>query len=208
MAIRLLDIALSALVLLLTAPLLIVVALLIKVTSPGPVFYRAVRVGRGGRPFRMCKFRTMVVAADRMGPTITSRKDPRITPVGHFLRRTKIDELPQFINVLMGDMAIVGPRPEVPEIVARYDDTLRRSLDYRPGVTSPGTLHYAIHEEADIPPGQDAEEYYVRFLLRPKLERDLAYLDHRSLGGDVRIILATLRYVLASLCGRAIPASH
>ena len=134
---RLLDLVASLAGLTLLSPLFVFIALLIALDSPGPVFYRGQRVGRHGRLFRLYKFRSMVISADKQGPGITAAGDARITRVGRFLRRAKLDELPQLINVLLGDMSLVGPRPEDPRYVAFYTPEQRRVLSVRPGITSP-----------------------------------------------------------------------
>jgi lipopolysaccharide/colanic/teichoic acid biosynthesis glycosyltransferase len=143
------DVFVAGLGLLLLAPLLAVIAVLVRATSPGPALFRQERVGRGLVPFRLLKFRTMVVDAPSQGPAITVGADPRVTPVGSFLRRSKLDELPQLLNVLKGDMSLVGPRPEVPGYVALYGDAERRIFTVRPGITDPASLLY--HDEAHVP---------------------------------------------------------
>ena len=134
---RLFDLAVSLTALTLLVPLLAVIALLVKLGSPGPVLYRQQRVSRGGRLFELLKFRTMVVGADRMAPNVSATGDPRVTRVGAFLRKTYLDELPQLLNVLRGDMSLVGPRPETPEFVALYSPEERRVLTVRPGLAGP-----------------------------------------------------------------------
>lgn len=186
---RTFDVIISLLSLLILAPLLILVSILIKLTSPGPVFYRATRVGKGGVPFKLYKFRSMNVAADEVGPRITAQGDSRITPVGHWLRRLKIDELPQFINVLKGEMSVVGPRPEDPHYVNAYTSEHRRVLDVRPGVTSPASVRYR-HEE-QLLSGGDWEEKYIEEILPKKLQIELDYLRKRSLFTDLKIIWDT-----------------
>lgn len=187
---RLFDIIAAGAGLLLLSPLLLVVALWVKLDSPGPVFYRALRVGRGGTPFRLFKFRSMVVDADRRGPGITTADDARVTNSGRWLRRTKVDELPQLLNVLRGEMSLVGPRPEDPRYVALYTPEQRRVLDYRPGITSAASLAYR-HEE-QLLSGPDWEQVYREQVLPAKLAIDLAYLEQRSLPTDIRLILRTL----------------
>ncbi|MFZ1405869.1 MAG: sugar transferase [Anaerolineae bacterium] len=164
----------AAVGLMLLSPLFCWIALWIKLTSPGPVFYRAVRVGQDGRPFRLYKFRSMIVGTDRQGPGITATGDPRITRVGRFLRRAKLDELPQLINVLLGDMSLVGPRPEDPRYVAFYTPEQRRVLSVRPGITSPASLAYR-HEE-QLLAGEDWETHYRTRVLPDKLALDLPSL--------------------------------
>lgn len=187
---RAVDLICAALGLVVLSPILLGVALAIKLSSPGPVFYRATRVGRGGTPFRLYKFRSMVVDADRRGPAITAGGDPRVTPIGRWLRRTKVDELPQLLNVLAGEMSLVGPRPEDPRYVALYDDDQRRILTVRPGITSAASLAYR-HEEALLS-GPDWERTYRTTIMPQKLAIDLAYVEKQSLWEDFRIILFTI----------------
>ena len=181
----------SAAGLVLLAPVFAVVALVIAATSPGPVFFRQVRVGRGGEPFRIYKFRSMRVGAEALGGQLTVRGDPRVTRVGALLRASKIDELPQLINVLVGDMSLVGPRPEVPRYVALYTPEQRRVLEVRPGITDPASIRYR-DESAVLARAADPERAYVEEVLPHKLAINLAYLDRRSLASDVGVILATV----------------
>lgn len=187
---RAFDFSASALGLIILSPLLALIALLVRLTSRGPVFYRARRVGRGGREFTLYKFRSMVADADRQGPGITAAGDPRVTPVGRILRRTKLDELPQLWNVLRGDMSLVGPRPEDPRYVALYTPEQRRVLDVRPGITSLASLEYR-NEEA-ILHGSDWEQRYIHEVMPAKLAIDLRYVQHATLFSDILIILRTL----------------
>lgn len=187
---RLLDIIASMAGLAVLSPLFVLVGLWIKLDSPGPVFYRAPRVGQDGRLFRLYKFRSMVIDADKRGPGITAAGDTRITSVGRFLRRTKIDELPQLINVLRGDMSLVGPRPEDPRYVAFYTPEQRRVLAVRPGITSAASLIYR-HEE-QLLSGEDWETIYRTKVLPEKLAIDLAYLEQRTLGSDLKLIFRTI----------------
>ena len=198
---RLMDITGSLLALLVTSPLLVVVAIAIMLDSPGNPFYLARRSGKGGRIFRMWKFRTMVPNAWKLGPAITGGRDPRITRLGAFLRRTKLDELPQFVNVFLGNMSLVGPRPESPEIVARYTAQQNQVLSAKPGVT--GKVQLESGEESDaIPPGVDAEEFYIHHLMDRKLQADLEYLKHRTLASDARILMDTAAYVFRAFARR------
>ena len=192
---RLLDLVASLAGLTVLSPLFVLIALLIVLDSPGPVFYRGQRAGRHGRLFRLYKFRSMTVGADRQGPGITAAGDARITRVGHFLRRAKLDELPQLINVLFGDMSLVGPRPEDPRYVAFYTPEQRRVLSVRPGITSPASLVYR-HEE-QLLAGEDWETHYRTRVLPDKLALDLAYLARRTLLSDLALILRTLAAVFA-----------
>lgn len=192
---RTLDIAAAALGLLLLAPLLALVALLIKLESPGPVFFRQTRVGRFGEPFRIFKFRTMAHAPQRGGPQLTVEGDERITRVGAVLRRTKLDELPQLIDVLRGTMSLVGPRPEVPRYVAHYPPEDReRVLSVRPGITDFASLRYR-DENALLARAADPEREYIDVILPSKLRYALDYIDHGSVAGDLRVLGLTLRTV-------------
>ena len=190
MAKRVFDIVCSLVGLILLSPLFLVVAALIKFDSPGPVFYRGMRVGQNARPFRIVKFRTMVPESAGRGPAITASSDPRVTRIGRLLRRTKVDELPQLINVLTGAMSLVGPRPEDPAFVAHYSAQQRQLLSIRPGITSPGSLSYR-DEEAMLK--QDTwEKTYREEVLPRKLAIELDYFARQSLARDVGIILQTL----------------
>jgi lipopolysaccharide/colanic/teichoic acid biosynthesis glycosyltransferase len=159
----------------------------VKVTSAGPVFYRGERIGRGGSSFRILKFRTMRAGAS--GPAVTRGGDARVTPTGRILRRSKLDELPQLVNVLRGDMTIVGPRPEAPEFVSLYTDDERRVLTVRPGVTSPASLRY--RREESLLGGDDWHDRYVNEIMRDKLRDDLHYIETRTFLGDLRLIVRT-----------------
>jgi lipopolysaccharide/colanic/teichoic acid biosynthesis glycosyltransferase len=186
---RLFDVVTAILALVVTAPLWALASIILKVSSPGPVIYRTRRVGKGGHPFTLYKFRTMFAEAANSGPGVTVSGDERITRAGTLLRRTKIDELPQLFNVLVGDMSIVGPRPEDPRYVAHYTDEQRRVLSVRPGLTSPASIAYRYEEDALH--GPDVEDVYVNEILPRKLELDLAYIEHRSVLVDLRVIVQT-----------------
>ena len=172
------------------SPLLGLIALVIRLTSPGPVFYASSRVGLDGKVFKMVKFRTMVVDADTTGPLVTAGDDPRITPIGRYLRRTKLDELPTLWNVLKGDMSIVGPRPENPQSASLYTEEQQRVWTVRPGISSLATLKYR-HEEHLLVGAADLEATYFH-IMQDKLALELAYVKHQSLWLDLRIILQTL----------------
>lgn len=187
---RAFDLVVSVIGLVLLSPLFLAIAAAIKLDSRGPVFYVAKRVGRSGERFGMLKFRSMVADADRRGPGITAAGDARITRIGVLLRRSKLDELPQLINVLRGEMSLVGPRPEDPRYVALYTPSQRRVLSVRPGVTSVASLAYK-DEEARLT-GQDWERYYVQQIMPDKLELELAYLEVQTMWRDLGIILGTL----------------
>jgi len=190
MAQRVFDLLASLVGLVLLFPLFVLIAIAIRVDSPGPVFFRGQRVGQDGHLFRLFKFRSMVVDAARRGPAITAAGDPRITRVGRILRQTKLDELPQLINVVRGEMSLVGPRPEDPRYVALYTPEQRRVLSVRPGMTSLASLRF--RREEDLLQGGNWERMYREEVLPAKLRIELDYLENRSLWCDLRIILRTL----------------
>lgn len=191
------DIVFSACALLLLSPLLLAVALWIKLDSPGPVFFRQVRVGRDSREFRIFKFRTMRAAPESRGPQITVGADPRITRSGTFLRRYKIDEIPQFLNVLAGDMSVVGPRPEVPRYVAMYPaETRRIVLSLRPGITDLASIEYRDESEL-LAASDDPESTYVNVVMPAKLAHCERYVRERSFLGDLAIIARSFRVSFA-----------
>ncbi len=197
MAKRLFDIVCAGLGLLLLSPLLLAVAVWIKLDSRGPVMFRQERVGRFGAPFRIHKFRTMRVDAPRLGPQITIGDDARITRSGRWLRATKVDELPQLWDVLRGAMSLVGPRPEVPRYVALYPAELRELvLSVRPGITDPASLSFRNESEL-LAKAADPEREYVEVVMPMKLRLAADYVRNASLGGDIRLILATLGAIKA-----------
>jgi lipopolysaccharide/colanic/teichoic acid biosynthesis glycosyltransferase len=187
---RCFDVLASLTLLALLLPVLLLVALAVLVTSGPPTIHRATRVGRGGAHFRMLKFRTMVVGAT--GPLVTGADDTRVTGVGRLLRRTKLDELPQLVNVLRGDMSLVGPRPEDPHFVALWTDAEREVLTVRPGITSTAALAYRDEEELLRVPRDQRESLYVDQVMRAKLALDLDYVRGRSLGLDLVVLWRTL----------------
>ncbi|MBK9363531.1 MAG: sugar transferase [Rubrivivax sp.] len=193
---RLFDLLGAAVGLLLLSPLLLVLALVIKLDSPGPVFFRQQRVGRFGQPFLIHKFRTMVADAPQRGLAITVGADPRITKCGAWLRRTRLDELPQLIDVLRGDMSLVGPRPEVPRYVQHYPPGLReRALAVRPGITDPSSLAF-IDEAELLAQAADPERDYVELILPRKLQAAADYAERASLRTDLLVIARTLRVLV------------
>ncbi|HMC17383.1 MAG TPA: sugar transferase [Albitalea sp.] len=196
MAKRLFDLLLSAAGLLLLSPLLLLIALWIRLDSPGPALFRQERVGRFGVPFRIHKFRTMVHAATAGGLQITVGGDVRITRAGAILRRAKLDELPQLIDVLVGDMSLVGPRPEVPKYVAMYPPALReKALSVRPGITDPVSLRF-VDESALLARAADPEREYVEVVMPQKLAAAVAYAEHATLASDLRVIGRTLQTLM------------
>jgi len=195
MAKRMFDAIASALGLLLLAPVLLAVAIAVRLDSPGPVFFRQERVGRGGRTFRIHKFRTMHVDAPSQGPPITVGVDPRITRVGHVLRDHRLDELPQLIDVLWGDMSLVGPRPEVPRYVEHYPPEMRaKVLSVRPGITDPASLEH-LDEATLLASASDPEREYVQVILPRKLALQADYAARATLASDLKVIARTLRAV-------------
>ena len=191
MAKRAFDIVVAGLALLLLAPLLVALGLWVRLDSPGPALFRQERVGRFGRTFRIHKFRTMVDGAP--GPQITVGADARITRAGAWLRAKKLDELPQLIDVLAGDMSLVGPRPEVPRSVALYPAALRdKVLSVRPGITDPVSLAH-LDESAQLARAADPEREYVEVLMPAKLRAAAAYAEHATLATDLQVLLRTVR---------------
>lgn len=196
---RLVDILVAALVLVLLSPLFALVSLVIVLESPGNPFYGGWRIGKDGARFRMWKFRTMVTGADRLGGSIAARGDPRITRVGQFLRTTKIDELPQFFNLLCGDLTLVGPRPEDPAIVEHYTAEQKQTLKVKPGITGPGQIYYTTDQVDSIPQGVSADQYYIDHLLEKKLRLDLDYLKLRTPLSDCRVVWQTVVLMVRAL---------
>jgi len=191
MAKRVFDLFWSILGLAVLSPLLVMVALLVKWEDGGPVFFRQVRIGRDGRPFRIWKFRTMVVDAERQGRAITVGLDVRITKIGRHLRNTKLDEIPQLLNVLFGDMSLVGPRPEVPRYVELYSESQRAILGLRPGITDLASIKYRNESEL-LAEAEDPDETYVQTILPDKIRLNLAYASRAGVWSDFLVILATL----------------
>ncbi|MGI6611116.1 MAG: sugar transferase [Limnochordia bacterium] len=189
------DIAVASIGLVLLSPLLLLLAVAIKVSSPGPVFYRGERIGRYGQPFRIFKFRSMVVDAEKLGGSSSGDDDPRITPIGRFMRKCKLDELPQLINVLLGDMSMVGPRPEVARFVAMYTPEERVILTIRPGITDWASL-WNSDEGAILAGAEDPDQAYLELIRPTKIRLQLKYVEERSLGTDMRILVLTVLRLL------------
>lgn len=188
---RLLDVFAAAIGLFFLWPLLLVIALLVKLGDRGPVFYRQERVGHRGTPFRIWKFRTMVVSADAKQQLITVGSDARITRVGYWLRKLKFDELGQLINVLKGEMSLVGPRPEVPKYVALYSDQQKEVLQFKPGITDPASIKYSNESEL-LAQAADPERKYVDEIMPDKIRINLEYAKSATVLTDVQVILKTL----------------
>jgi lipopolysaccharide/colanic/teichoic acid biosynthesis glycosyltransferase len=192
---RLFDLMLASTGLLVLSPAFVAVAIAIKATSEGPVFFRQTRIGRGERPFRILKFRTMIAEASSTGPQITVGADSRITRIGLFLRKYKLDELPQLINVIHGDMSLVGPRPETPDYVSLYPVEERREIfTIRPGITDEAAIEFRNESEilASVP---DPLHYYVDVILPRKRAFYLQYARHRTFLGDIGIIWRTIQAI-------------
>ena len=191
MAKRLFDIISSSIGLLCLAPVFVIMAIWIKLDSRGPVFYRQTRVGRYGRDFRIFKFRSMRVGSDKGRQITVGERDPRITRSGYFIRRYKIDELPQLINVFLGDMSIVGPRPEVRKYVDLYSEEQRKVFQVRPGITDLASIKYRNENEL-LSQVDDPDTYYIDVIMPDKLTINLEYIRHQSFMGDIKIIFNTL----------------
>ena len=192
---RLLDITASGLGLLVLSPLFLIVAIWIKADSRGPVFYRQVRVGRGNKDFRLFKFRSMRVGSDKKGLITVGGHDPRVTRSGYFIRKYKIDELPQLINVFKGDMSLVGPRPEVRKYVDLYTPEQLHVLDVRPGITDMASIRYRNENEL-LEQAADPESYYRDVVMQDKLRINLEYVADHSFFKDIRIIFQTFKAVI------------
>jgi lipopolysaccharide/colanic/teichoic acid biosynthesis glycosyltransferase len=192
---RLFDVLSSAIGLLVLVPVLAAVAAAIKVESAGPVFYRGLRAGRYGKPFRIFKFRTMVMNADKIGGPSSSEDDPRITRVGGFLRRYKLDELPQLLNVLKGQMSLVGPRPEVLQYVALFNTEEKAILSVSPGITDWASIANP-DEGVRLAGSPDPEKTYLEEIRPEKLRLQLEYVRSHSFGTDMRILLETLKVLM------------
>jgi lipopolysaccharide/colanic/teichoic acid biosynthesis glycosyltransferase len=184
----LVDRAVAALALVLLSPLLALIAAVVRLSSPGGAIYGQVRVGQGGVPFRILKFRTMVEGADRMAANVSPAGDPRVTRVGRLLRSWYLDELPQLVNVVRGDMRLVGPRPETPEYVAMYTPDERRVLEVKPGIVGPSTLAF-MDESARLAAAENPGRHYEAVLLHERVGLDLQYLGRRSTLTDIQLLL-------------------
>lgn len=189
MAKRIFDLVFALLGLIVLSPFLLTIALLIKLTSRGPVLYRHERIGLQFRPFHVLKFRTMIEGAE--GPPVTARNDSRITSFGRFLRRTKLDELPQLFNVLTGEMSLVGPRPEVARFVEQHRTAYEGILTVRPGITDNASIAFR-HEEKLLANADDPEQVYAEEILPKKIALAHEYVEQHSLVSDIRIILRTI----------------
>jgi lipopolysaccharide/colanic/teichoic acid biosynthesis glycosyltransferase len=187
---RIVDVTFALAGLILLAPLLLFIAAAVKFSSPGPVFHRGVRTGRSGRPFRIFKFRSMIVGGEHQGGTTTGQDDSRVTPLGTFLRKHKLDELPQLLNVLLGEMSLVGPRPEVSEYTDQYSTDERRILSVRPGITDLASLEF--HDLQAVVGRENPDQVYRERVLARKNELRLRYVESQTILGDARILWQTL----------------
>ena len=188
---RIFDFFAALIGIIILSPIFIIVSIAIKLDSPGNIMFLQKRVGKCGKEFDIFKFRTMVTNAERLGKQITVGKDNRITKVGAFLRKYKIDELPQLFNVLKGDMSLVGPRPEVPKYVALYNEEQKKVLSVRPGITDLASLKYS--DENDIlEKVENPEEYYINVIMKDKLSLNLEYIEKSNLFFDISLVIKTI----------------
>jgi lipopolysaccharide/colanic/teichoic acid biosynthesis glycosyltransferase len=188
---RAFDLGFSIVGILFLSPVFGLLAVAVKLSDGGPVFFRQQRVGQGGRLFAILKFRSMLVNAEKMGLSVTKEGDPRVTRIGRFMRKTKLDELPQLWNVLRGDMSFVGPRPEVPRYVAYYTTEQQRVLALKPGITDLATLEFR-NEEGLLSTVADTEKFYLEYCVPRKIELNLAYAKTANVWEDIKIIIRTL----------------
>lgn len=192
---RLFDLIASGLGLICLSPVFLIVAIWIKCDSKGPVFYRQVRVGRYNRDFRIFKFRSMRVGSDKGSLVTIGGRDPRVTRSGYFIRKFKIDELPQLINVFTGDMSLVGPRPEVRHYVNYWTPEQMHVLDVRPGITDPASIKFRNENEL-LEQAEDSEKYYIEVVMQEKLKLYLEYVQHASFFYDLKLIFQTFRVII------------
>lgn len=192
---RLFDIIASGLGLLVLSPLFLILAIWIKLDSKGPVFYRQVRVGKDNKDFRIFKFRSMRVGSDKGSLVTIGGRDPRITRSGYIIRKLKLDELPQLINVFVGDMSLVGPRPEVRHYVDHWTPEQMHVLDVRPGITDPASIKFRNENEL-MEQAKDPEDYYINVIMQEKLKLYLDYVDHHSFWGDIGLIFKTFWVII------------
>ena len=198
---RCFDICLSLVGLIMLCPLFLAIAILIKLDSRGPVFFRHIRIGKNSRPFQMLKFRTMMETKHWTGPTLAPKNDPRVTSFGAILRRFKVNELPQLINVLKGDMSFVGPRPEVPEFVRLYSSEVEKILSVRPGIVGPTQIRMRNEEEL-YPQGIDPKKYYTNYILPKKLKIDLDYVNSQSFLRDLKYLIQGIMITITGAISR------
>jgi lipopolysaccharide/colanic/teichoic acid biosynthesis glycosyltransferase len=193
---RAFDLIFSLAGLIILSPLFLIIAIIIKSDSQGSVFYRQIRVGKDNRDFNLLKFRTMSTGSDKSGLLTIGGRDSRITNSGYFLRRYKLDELPQLINILRGDMSFVGPRPEVRKYVELYNDEQRKVLAVKPGITDVASIKYKNENEL-LEQSDNPEDFYIKEIMPDKIRLNLEYLNQRSFAKDVGIIFKTLRAIVS-----------
>lgn len=196
--IRFFDVFFSAIGLIILSPLFLVLAVWIKIDSKGPIFYKQSRVGKDNHDFYLYKFRTMVEDADKKGLITIGGRDPRITRLGFYLRKYKIDELPQLMNVLRGDMSLVGPRPEVRKYVEKYNSRQRQILSVKPGITDYASIQY-IDENELLAQSNDPEETYIQVVLPEKVAYNMKYINNQSIKEYFKILFLTIKKILSSL---------
>ena len=192
---RLFDIIASACGLLVLSPVFLIMAIWIKQDSNGPVFYRQVRVGRHNKDFRILKFRSMRVGADKGGLVTIGGRDPRITRSGYFIRKYKLDEFPQLINVFLGEMSVVGPRPEVRHYVNYWTPEQMHVLDVRPGITDPASIKFRNENEL-MEKAEDPEDYYINVIMQEKIKLYLEYIQNASCWSDIKLIFKTFKVII------------
>ncbi len=192
---RIFDIFASGVGLLVLSPLFFILAIWIKLDSKGPVFYRQVRVGKGNKDFRIFKFRSMRVGSDKGSLVTIGGRDPRVTRSGYYIRKFKLDELPQLINVFFGDMSLVGPRPEVRHYVDYWTEEQMYVLDVRPGITDPASIKFR-NENKLMEQAEDPESYYINVIMQEKLKLYLEYVNHHSFWGDIKLIFQTFAVII------------
>jgi len=195
---RFFDLILSLIGLLIMVPILFLITLLIKISSSGPVFYKQVRVGKNNKDFEIFKFRTMHVNADKNGLLTIGGRDPRVTSIGYYLRKFKLDELPQLINVFIGDMSFVGPRPEVRQFVNLYSEIQKKVLNVKPGITDLASIEFRNENEI-LSKEEDPKQYYIDYIMPKKLEINLKYINQRNLLKDFVVIIKTIKVIFNSV---------
>jgi len=195
---RFFDLILSLIGLLIMVPILFLITLLIKISSSGPVFYKQVRVGKNNKDFEIFKFRTMHLNADKKGLLTVGGRDPRVTSIGYYLRKFKLDELPQLINVFKGDMSFVGPRPEVRQFVNLYSEIQKKVLNVKPGITDLASIEFRNENEI-LSKEEDPKQYYIDYIMPKKLEINLKYINQRNLLKDFVVIIKTIKVIFNSV---------
>lgn len=195
---RFFDLILSFIGLLIIVPILFLITILIKISSSGPVFYKQVRVGKNNKDFKIFKFRTMHLNADKKGLLTVGGRDPRVTSIGYYLRKFKLDELPQLINVFKGDMSFVGPRPEVRQFVNLYSEIQMKVLNVKPGITDLASIEFRNENEI-LSKEEDPNQYYIDYIMPKKLEINLKYINQRNLLKDFVVIIKTIKVIFNSV---------